>query len=626
MSKNLWNLLLLSPCVLGTTLAVCTGAIASETPDVRLAENKDAIAADNTREFRFAEGKDAIATLNVAESEVNNSPVAELESPASSNTSILDQNNLEIEEDGADDAMGQVTNVTQLRDVRPGDWAYEALRSLVERYNCIAGYPDGTFRGSRAMTRYEFAAGLNACLRQIEKLIAARPDDLASRADLDKIRQLVDQFAPEITTLRGRVDSLEARTSELEATQFSTTTKLDGEVILGFASIVKGEDATGSRIDSTSVFGHRSRLNLETSFTGKDLLRTRLQAEGLAAFSERTLTQEGNLAFSGDSDNNVFIDALLYSFPIGEQTQIVVAANSGAADDFASTVNFLDGDGASGALSTFGTRPPIYYLAEGAGVGLRQQLGKKLELSLGYLAGDAANPAEGGGLFNGPYAGLAQLVIKPTEKLNIGLTYIHSYNNNDTGTGSNLANFQGGLTRYFDRDLQGTSVGDTIGSLGFSTALPVVSNSYGLELSWQLSDRFVVGGWAGYTNTRTLSTLGGLVNRGDVDIWNWAVTLGFPDLGKKGNLGGIIVGMEPKVTNSSLRLNPGALPQLTALGIPLPPVGKNNDTSLHVEAFYQYQLTDNISITPGVIWLTAPDHNNRNDDLVIGVVRTTFTF
>ncbi|HBB32401.1 MAG TPA: hypothetical protein DC064_11540, partial [Cyanobacteria bacterium UBA9273] len=44
----------------------------------------------------------------------------------------------------------------------PGDWAYEALRSLVERYGCIAGYPDGTFRGNRAMTRYEFAAGLNA--------------------------------------------------------------------------------------------------------------------------------------------------------------------------------------------------------------------------------------------------------------------------------------------------------------------------------------------------------------------------------------------------------------------------------------------------------------------------------
>ncbi len=53
------------------------------------------------------------------------------------------------------DPMSQVTNVTQLRDVSPGDWAFEALRSLVERYGCIPGYPDGTYRGNRAMSRYQ---------------------------------------------------------------------------------------------------------------------------------------------------------------------------------------------------------------------------------------------------------------------------------------------------------------------------------------------------------------------------------------------------------------------------------------------------------------------------------------
>ena len=38
------------------------------------------------------------------------------------------------------DEMSQVTNVDQLRDVSPTDWAYEALRSLVDRYGCIAGF------------------------------------------------------------------------------------------------------------------------------------------------------------------------------------------------------------------------------------------------------------------------------------------------------------------------------------------------------------------------------------------------------------------------------------------------------------------------------------------------------
>jgi hypothetical protein len=139
--------------------------------------------------------------------------------------------------------------------------------------------------------------------------------------------------------------------------------------------------------------------------------------------------------------------------------------------------------------------------------------------------------------------------------------------------------------------------------------VPFSSNSYGAELSWRLSSKFVLGGWAGYTNARNLSSAGGTVDRGDVDIWNWAVTLGFPDLGKKGNLAGIIVGMEPKLTGSSID-----------------EIDEDEDTSYHFEVFYQYRLTDNIAITPGVIWLTAPNHNNDNDDVVIGVLRTTFSF
>ena len=58
----------------------------------------------------------------------------------------------------------QVTSITQFSDVYPTDWAYQALASLIERYGCVAGYPNGTFRGNRAMTRYEAAALLNACL------------------------------------------------------------------------------------------------------------------------------------------------------------------------------------------------------------------------------------------------------------------------------------------------------------------------------------------------------------------------------------------------------------------------------------------------------------------------------
>lgn len=68
--------------------------------------------------------------------------------------------------------MNQITRIDQLRDVSPQGWSYEALRNLVEGYGCIVGYPDGTYRGDRALSRNEFAAGLNACLTQIERRIA----------------------------------------------------------------------------------------------------------------------------------------------------------------------------------------------------------------------------------------------------------------------------------------------------------------------------------------------------------------------------------------------------------------------------------------------------------------------
>ncbi|NET54387.1 MAG: carbohydrate porin, partial [Merismopedia sp. SIO2A8] len=224
---------------------------------------------------------------------------------------------------------------------------------------------------------------------------------------------------------------------------------------------------------------------------------------------------------------------------------------------------------------------------------------------------------------------LGQLVFKPNDSLSIGLTYVHSYRQNDTGTGSRLANFQSTLEEFFDTDVANQTVGDFLTDLGFSTDIPVISNSYGIELSWRLSEQFVIGGWGGYTFSDTLSTGNGLINRGTIETLNFALTLGFPDLGKEGNLGGIIVGVEPYVVDSSVnQVNPLAAANLALAGLTEDdlPIGEDDDISFHVEAFYQYQLTDNIAITPGVIWITAPNNDEDNDDLVIGTIRTTFSF
>ena len=509
------------------------------------------------------------------------------------------------------DAVAQVTSVSQLSDVQPTDWAFQALQSLVERYGCIAGYPNSTYRGNRAMTRYEFAAGLKACLERINELIATSTNDLVKKEDLATLQKLQEEFTAELATLRGRVDALETENTKLEANQFSTTTKLNGEAIFAVAGIASGDNARGEKINRNTILGDRVRLNFDTSFTGKDLLRTRLQATNLNAFSgNSTFTPEGDFRFAGgtfanDNNNAVGIDALLYQFPLTKKTNVVVEANAGAIDDFTNTVNpYLDGDGGSGALSHFGTRNPIYYLANGTGLGIQHQLSKNLELSLGYLANDAANPQNGSGLFNGAYGAIAQLTIKPTEKFTLGLTYLNSYNNDFTAngsTGSNRANLRSALLNNPNLP------GDLAPFAG--SDIPTSSNAYGAEASLQLSDKFVLGGWAGYTNTRILASNGSGISRGTLDIWNWAVTLAFPDLGKKGNIAGIVVGMEPYVTNSSVAQ-----------------IGKDKNNSYHLEAFYQYKVSDNITVTPGIIWLTSPDNNSNNNDAVIGALRTTFTF
>jgi hypothetical protein len=490
---------------------------------------------------------------------------------------------------GGDEPLQQVNFVNQLRDVRPTDWAFTALQNLAQRHGCLLAYPDGTYRGNRAMTRYEFAAGLDACLEQIQ-LQLANLETGVSASDLETVRRLQEEFDGELTILRRRVDSIEVRTAELEANQFSTTTKLNGESVIALVA-ADGGSAVNSDVNGEFALGTRTRLNFDTSFSGQDLLRTRLAVATIDSFSQNnTFTPEGDLFYNAGLDQNgsttIGLSSLLYSTNLSDNARIAFIANDGIVPDFASTVVPMDGNGGSGAVSRFGTRPPIYNLVTGAGVGLTIDAGQA-ELSFGYLAGNsnlgnsAGSPTSKNGLFDGPYGAMAQVVFKPIDGLKLGLTYINAYNK-DTQTGSIFAT--------------------PVSSIGFST----VTNAYGVQFGYESADMpFKIGGWLGYTNARVLEE--GL--KGDMGAFNWALTLGV-DAGPPGSQLGLILGMEPKVTTGD-----GVLAAL-----------EDTDTSIHIEGFYEYQLSNNISITPAFVWLTAPDHNTNNDDLVIGTVRTTFSF
>ncbi|MEA5566044.1 iron uptake porin [Anabaena sp. UHCC 0399] len=580
MSNLLWKSLVVSPAVLGATLLVSSTAIAAPST--------------NTEVRTTVVPTTEVATTETKLSEVAQEPVIVAQAaPTSEDTKVINQVNLYSNEGRANNSQSQVTSVSQFSDVQPTDWAFQALQSLVERYGCIAGYPNGTYRGNRALTRYEFAAGLNACLDRVNELIATATADLVTKEDLATLQRLQEEFSAELATLRGRVDALEARTAELEANQFSTTTKLAGEAIFAVT------DVFGDNIGdaNNTVFQNRVRLSLNTSFTGRDLLTTRLASGNANRFVDNTGTPttggEGLQTFQVGSTagNNVEIDRLTYEAPVGP-AQVYLAAAGGRHSHYAAVNNpyFFDKtDGGNGALSSFSSESPIYRIGGGAGIAVNLPFGRgggilrPSSLTVGYLGSEPNNPGTGSGIFNGNYAALGQLNFSVGDRIALAATYVHGY----TGAGSQLFANEDNLA------LVGTPQANTLND-------PASSNSYGLSAAFRPSDKLSVSGFVSYTDV----TASGANN--DKEVWSYGVGVALPDFGKQGNVLGIFAGAQPY---SLGRLNPGT-----------------NEVPYQVEGFYKYRVSDNISITPGVIWLTNVNQNGNNDDAIIGTLRTTFTF
>ncbi|MEL7492848.1 MAG: iron uptake porin [Cyanobacteria bacterium J06554_11] len=312
--------------------------------------------------------------------------------------------------------LAQVTSVSELSDVQPGDWAFTALQRLVEEYGCLEGYPDRTYRGNRALTRYEFAAGLNACLDVVIQLIGG--------TDLDEVRRLQEEFAAELATIRGRVDGLEADVAELEANQFSTTTKLRGQVDAHLVVPFDEAEFDGVEIEEAdATFEYRARLNFDTSFTGEDRLRIRLQASDAAGSLANT---EGGLSSQsgrpGGIEDNVGLDDVFYSFPLGNRISGIIAANSVVTDDFVtSTIVPFDGPSVADAGG-----PEFYDLFEGGsalGVGANVAFTDNLVLDLGYATDTGNDNSEDGGIFN-EASYIAQLNFLTDGIIDAAVTYI----------------------------------------------------------------------------------------------------------------------------------------------------------------------------------------------------------
>lgn len=499
------------------------------------------------------------------------------------------------------ETMMQVTSVSELSDVQPTDWAFGALQSMVERYGCIVGYPNRTYGGNRPLSRYEFAAGLNACITRVEELLAGSSGAYyASKEDLATLAKLQQEFSAELALLRGRVDSLEARTAQVERQQFSTTVLLGGQVIFGLATAAGGEPPGLG--ETKPILTSLAQLQLVSSFTGRDLLRTVFTAgnfgnEGFV--NRRSLnTYMAFLSYQNDNGNQLELSSLEYRFAVGDRLVLSLQPVGFSLSSVLSP-NSSYTDAATGAVSRFAAMPP--YLRIGnldAGAGLDWLLSDKWRVQFAYGARNANQSNEGVLRSNHQAFGL-QLLHKPNTDFVLGLAYINGYASDgrlDTFTGSQNADISGG----FDA--------------------PAKIHALSLSMRWRVAPRITLGAWGGLALTdATFGRVFDAIFDRDIDLEDigsvtlsstYLVSLGIEDpFGRKGDQLVVLVGQPPK-------LNVGVLVERE----------RDPGTSIHIETFYRFRLTDRISISPGVFYVTDPGHIPRNNSIFVGTIRASFNF
>ena len=124
-----------------------------------------------------------------------------------------------------------VVAVNELSDIEGDKWAYKAVQGLVEKYDVLEGYPDGTFKGKKPSTRFELAAATYDLATYFSDEIALDRDDLA------KLAKLLDEFSNDIKAIQGRVEQLETKVTTVE----SKTAVLEGQVAQHAAELKEHE-------------------------------------------------------------------------------------------------------------------------------------------------------------------------------------------------------------------------------------------------------------------------------------------------------------------------------------------------------------------------------------------------
>jgi hypothetical protein len=521
----------------------------------------------------------------------------------------------------AADSLAQVTRVTDFSDVLPSDWAFQALGNLVESYGCIQGYPDRTFRGQRTLTRFEFAAGLNACL----DVIASTLGNDVSAEDLATLRRLQEEFAAELATLGGRVDQLEAETAELRAQQFSAVTKLRGQAFFNIGGGTSGGNVLAEGLSpfvparsvrtitgnpAVSV-GTYLWLNFDTSFSGADRLKLQLvtgSGTGTANFwaSAGLFNTFGTpiqfqTGVPAGQDFSLFVRELSYAFPVGNRLTVDIGPRINWYSYFDQNRYTFFLTGANSFNSSGSTQ--VNAVDRGTGAIAVWNVTDWLDLRVGYLAentefigGPKAPSDPSRGLFGGTSTLTGQIGLRPASNLNLRLLY----------TRSNLMpDPSGRIGGTFGEPIYGFVDNGAGGPLTNAPADTFLVNFDWTPLSWLgLFGRYSYGS-VGLTSAATRAGLG------NVDAQAFQVGVAFPNLFREGAQATLSYVVPFSIINGRQFFVTGA---------------GDGGKQQEVELVYRYPLNRNIALMPSVYWIMNPNNFASNPDLFIFNLQTQLTF
>ncbi len=460
----------------------------------------------------------------------------------------------------------EVKSISQFSDVYPTDWAYKALENLRKRHGCNFANPNGS------ITRYEAAALLNKCIDNVAQLNSEE-------------QSLVDEFGAELAVIKGRIDSLEARVGEFEAGVFSTTTKLNGKVAMVLGAVQKDS----SKITDATTFTYTQQFDLKTSFTGSDMLYTRVKTGNFSdsQFDEKT---GAYLSDANSNANALKVDKIWYQFPVGDNWKVWVGPAIENYYMLASAPSIykpvLKGFALGGNAATYGSST-----GQGMGVAWTQSVEDRGQarwaVSANYTAsshtGTKSNPDDGGMFTKGSKGMTLAKVEYGSPRYQVSVAFSHKDRDADAGS-------------YYSTTFGQQSTGS--------------KNSIALRTWWRPETT----GWmpaisAGYDfSSIQEDTAGTIHSLGDAvkETNSWMVGLNWKDVFIDGNKAGFAFGQRQHATSRADGSEDTAIP-------------------FQWEAYYTFKVSDNITVTPAVFQLTEPA-TGTDDDILGGIVTTKFKF